>query len=69
MQIFSIFFDIFILVRSTEGVTTENLSLNKFKTWPAEFFEDCEKCEKKLHGVKTQTLEVNLEVLNFFDRF
>jgi hypothetical protein len=63
--IFFISFDIFILVRSTVGVTTENLSLNKFKTWPAEFFEDCEKCEKKLHEVKTQTLEVNFEVQKF----
>ena len=45
-----IFFDIFLLLRSTQEVTTGNLSLNKWKTWPVEFFEDCEKYEKNLGG-------------------
>jgi len=40
------FFDIFLSVRSTKGVTTKNLSLNKWKTWPVEFSEVCEKWEK-----------------------
>jgi len=44
----SFFFDIFLLLRSTQEVTTGNLSLNKWKTWPVKFFEDCEKYEKKL---------------------
>ena len=43
---FFYFFDIFILLRSAKGVTTENLSLSKWQTWPVEFSEDCEKCEK-----------------------
>jgi len=47
---FYFFFDIFLLVRSTKEVTTENLSLNKWKTWPAEFSKDCEKCEKTSRG-------------------
>ena len=67
LQIFFIFFNILLLVRSTVGVTTENLTLNKWKTRPTEFFEDCEKCEKKLHEVKTQTLEMNFEVLKFLN--
>ena len=45
-----IFFDIFLLLRSTQEVTTGNLSVNKWKTWPVEFFEDCEKYEKKTLG-------------------
>jgi len=59
------FFVIFLSVRSTKGVTTKNLSLNKWNTWPVEFSEVSEKWEKKLHDVKTQILEVNLEVLKF----
>jgi len=45
-----IFFDISLLLRSTTKVTTENLSLNKWKTWSVEFYEDCKKCEKTLGG-------------------
>ena len=45
-----IFFDIFILLRRTHEVTTRNLSLNKWKTWPVEFFEDCKKYKKTLGG-------------------
>ena len=45
-----LFFDIFLLLRSNQEVTTRNLSLNKWKTWPVEFFEDCEKYEKNLGG-------------------
>jgi len=62
---FSYFLNIFLLLRSAKEVTTENLNLKKWKTWPAEFPEDCEKCEKKLHEVKTQNLEANLEILKF----
>ena len=47
-----LFFDIFLLLRSTQEVTTGNLSLNKWKTWPVEFFEDCEKYEKKFRRWK-----------------
>jgi len=59
----TIFFDISLLLRSTKEVTTKNLSLNKWKTWPVEFSKDCKKCEKKLHEVRTQTSEANLEIL------
>ena len=45
-----LFFDIFLLLRSTQEVTTGNLSLNKWITWPVEFYEDCEKYEKSLGG-------------------
>jgi len=44
------FFDIFLLLRSTIEVTIENLSLNKWKTWPVEFYEHCKKCEKTSGG-------------------
>ena len=44
---FYLFFDIFLLLRSNKEVTTENLSLNKWKTWPAEISEDCRKMWKK----------------------
>jgi len=44
--IFFLFFWYFSLTRSTKEVTTENLSLNKWKTSPAEFSQGCEKCEK-----------------------
>jgi len=47
---FFYFFNIFVWLRSTKEVTPENLSLNKWKTWPAEFSEDCEKCEKTSRG-------------------
>jgi len=47
---FLFFFDIFLLVRSTKGVTIENLSLNKWKTWPAEFSKDCENVKKTSRG-------------------
>ena len=60
-----LFFDIFLLLRSTKEVSTENLCLNMWKTWPAEFSEDCKKCEKKLHELKTQRSEANLEILKF----
>jgi len=60
-----LFFWYLSLTRSTKEVTIPNLSLNKWKTSPAEFSEDCEKCENKQHEVKTQTLEANLEILKF----
>jgi len=46
--IFFIFFDIFLSPRRTQEITTGNSSLNKWKTWPVEFFEDYKKYEKKL---------------------
>jgi len=58
------FFDIFLLLSSTQEVTIGNLSLNKWKTWPVEFFEDCKKYENKLYEVKTQIEEANLGNLN-----
>ena len=45
---FYYFFDIFLLLRSSKELIIENLSLNKWKTWPAEFSENCEKCEKNI---------------------
>jgi len=62
---FLLFFDIFLLLRSTKEVTTENLSLNKWKTWPAEISEDCKKCEKKITRRKTQNSWANLEIIKF----
>jgi len=47
-----LFFDIFLLLRSTQEVTIGNLSLNKGKTWPVEFFEDCKKYEKNFRRWK-----------------
>jgi len=62
---FFYFFDIFLLVRSTTGVTTKNLSLNKWKTWPAEFFEDCKKCEKNFTRWKLKLWRQIWKFLNF----
>jgi len=52
LAIIFIFFDIFLLLRRTQEVTTRNLSLNKWKTWPVGFFEDCEKYKKNFRRWK-----------------
>ena len=41
------FFDIFSSLRSTKEVTTENMSIKKWKTWPVEISEDVLKIDKK----------------------
>ena len=46
------FFDIFSSLRSTKEVTTENMSSNKWKTWPVEISEDVLKIDKKLVTTK-----------------
>ena len=46
------FFDIFSSLRSTKEITTENISLNKCKTWPVEILEDVLKIDKKLVTTK-----------------
>ena len=42
------FFDIFCSLRSTKVVTSKNMSLNKWKTWPVENSEDVLKLTKSL---------------------
>ena len=44
---FFFFFDIFPSLGSTKEVTTENMSLNKWKSWPVENSEDELKIDKK----------------------
>ena len=55
IKIFFGFFDFFLLflwyfypLKTTKEVTTENMSLNKWKTWPVENSEDMLKIDKKL---------------------
>ena len=44
---FFLFFYIFSSIKSTIEVTTENMSLNKWKAWPVENSEDMLKIDKK----------------------
>ena len=46
------FFDIFSSLKSTKEVTTENMNLNKWKTWPMEFSEDVLEIDKDLMTMK-----------------
>ena len=46
------FFDIFPLLRSTKEVITQNMSSNKWKTWPVEFSENWIKIDKNLVTTK-----------------
>ena len=61
------FFDIFSLLRSTKEVTTENMSLNKWKTWPVEFLENLLKIDKNFVTKKRWSCDhflTNLKFLN-----
>ena len=46
------FFDIFPLLRNTKDVTTENMSLNKWKARPVEILEEVLKIDKTLVTTK-----------------
>ena len=59
------FFDIFPLLRSTKEVTTENMSSNKWKTWPVEISEDVLKIDKKLVTTKRWSCDQFLTNLKF----
>ena len=60
------FFDFFSL-RSTKEVTTENMSLNKWKVWPVENSEDVLKIDKKLVTTKRGSCDQFLAKIKFFD--
>ena len=47
-----LFLDIFSSLRSTKEVTTKNMSLNRWKTWPMEFSEDVLEIDKNLVTTK-----------------
>ena len=64
---FFLFFDIFSSLRSTKEVTTENMSLNKWKAWPVENSEDMIKIDKMLVTTKRESCDhflTNLKFLN-----
>ena len=61
---FHFIFLIFFSLRSIQEVTTENLSLNQWKTWPTEFSEDVLKNEKKLSGSERQYFKLFFAKLN-----
>ena len=61
------FFYIFSSLRSTKEVTTENMSQNKWKTWPVEISEDVLKIDKKLVTTKRGSCDQFLTKLKFPD--
>ena len=61
------FFDIFSSLRSTKEVTTENMSLNKWKTWPVEILEDVLKNDKKLVTTKRGSCDQFLTKIKISD--
>ena len=60
------FFYIFSSLRSTKEVTTENMSLNKWKPWPVENSEDMLKIDKKLVTRKRGSRDQFLAKIKFF---
>ena len=73
INIFLGFFDFFLLFlwyfssrRTTKEVTTENMSLNKWKAWPVENSEDMLKIDKKLVTRKRGSRDQFLAKINFF---
>jgi len=58
-------FQYFSFTRSTKKVNIENLSLNKWKTWSAEFSQDCKKCEKDFTRWKLKLRRQIWRFLNF----
>ena len=61
------FFDIFCSLRSTKEVTIENMSLNKWKTWPVEFSKDELKIDKNLVTTKRGSCDHFLTNLKMSD--
>ena len=61
------FFDIFSSLRNTKEVTTENMSLNKWKTWPVKNSEDVLKIDKTFVTTKKGSCDQFLTKINFFD--
>ena len=64
---FFLFFDISSSLRSTKEVTTENISLNKWKAWPVENLEDMLKIDKKLVTTKRGSYDQFLAKIKFFE--
>ena len=62
---FFLFFDIFSSLRSTKEVTTKNMSLNKWKTWPMEFSKNLLKIDKNLMTTKKGSCDHFLTNLKF----
>ena len=60
-------FYIFSSLWSTKEVTTENISLNKWKAWPMENSKDVLKIGKKLVTTKRGSFEQFLAKINFFE--
>ena len=63
---FFFFFDIFPSPRSTKEVTTENMSLNKWKAWPVENSEDMLKFDKKIVTKKIGSCDLFFGQNKFF---
>jgi len=61
------FFDIFSSLRSTKEVTTENMSSNKWKTWPVEISEEVLKIDKTLVTTKRGSCDHFLTKIKIFD--
>ena len=61
------FFDIFSSLRSTKEVTTENMSLNKWKAWHVENSKDVLKIGKKLVTTKRGSRDQFLAKIKFFE--
>ena len=61
------FFYIFPSLRSTKQVTIENMSLNKWKTWPVEISEDVLKNDKKLVTTKRWSCDQFFTKIKIFD--
>ena len=64
---FFYFFDIFSSLRSTKEVTTENMSLNKWKVWPVKNSEDVLKINKKLVTTKRGSCDQFLTKIKISD--
>ena len=60
-------FDIFSSLRSTKEVTTENISLNNWKTWPVEFPEDVLEIDKNLVTTKRRSCDHFLTKIKISD--
>ena len=61
------FFDIFLLLRSTKEVTTKNMSLNRWKTWPVKNLENLLKIDTNLVTMKRGSCDhflTNLKISN-----
>jgi len=61
------FFDIFSSPRSTKGVTIENMSLKKRKSWPMENSDVMLKIDKKLVTLEIGSCDQFLAKIKFFE--